>query len=124
MIVGFGLDVVDVRRIKKTLDRFGERFLDKIFCGGEREYCMKQKRPELHLAVRFGAKEAFIKAIGTRRGVRWQDVEVVGKDGPPCIVLHGGAKSIAAAKGVEKIHLTMAHDGNIGAAGIILERGS
>ncbi len=121
MVVGFGQDIVDAKRIRRVMDRFGERFLDRIFSAGERDYCMRHKRPELHFAARFGAKEAFIKAVGTRRGVSWKDVEVVRKDGPPSIVLHGGAKIIAAKNGVEKIHLSLAHDADIGIAGIILE---
>ncbi len=121
MLVGFGQDIVDARRIKQVLERFGKRFLDRIFTEGESNYCMARRRPELHLAARFGAKESFVKAVGTRRGIRWIDVEVAGKGGPPKILLHGGAKKIAEKKGVEKIHLTLAHDADLGIAGMILE---
>jgi len=121
VVVGFGTDIVDARRIKQVLRRFGSRFVARICSESECEYCMARKRPELHLAARFGAKEAFIKAIGTRRGIRWKDIEVARKGGPPTIVLHGNAKKLADDKGVKNIHLTMAHDADMGIAGVILE---
>ncbi len=121
MIVGFGIDVVDAARIEKVLRRFQDRFLERIYSEGERNYCMSRRTPHFHLAARFGAKEAFIKAVGARRGVRWKDVEVVREGGPPSVRLHGGASEIAESRGVKKIHLTLAHDAGVGVAGIILE---
>jgi len=121
LVVGYGIDIVDARRIKQVLKRFGKRFTERAFSESERDYCMTKKRPEMHLAVRFGAKEAFIKAIGSSRGIRWRDVEVVRKGGPPTLRLHGAAKKIADRKGVEKILVSLAHDADIGIAGVILE---
>lgn len=121
MIVGFGIDVVDAGRIEKVLRRFQDRFLERIYSEGERKYCLSRRHPYFHLAARFGAKEAFIKAVGTRRGLRWKDVEVVREGGPPSVKLHGAARELARAKGVKKIHLTLAHDAGVGIAGIILE---
>lgn len=120
-VIGQGIDIVDARRIKQTVERFGARFLERAYSEGERVYCMSKRRPELHLAARFGAKEAFIKAVGTSRGIRWKDIEVVRESGPPSIVLHGVAKEVAQEKGVGNIFLTLAHDADLGIAGIILE---
>jgi holo-[acyl-carrier protein] synthase len=121
VVLGYGVDIVDARRIRRVLQRFGARFIGRIYSESERAYCMARKRPELHLAARFGAKEAFIKAIGTRRGIRWKDIEVAGKGGPPTLLLHGNAKKLADDKGVKNIHLTLAHDAELGIAGVILE---
>jgi len=122
MIIGFGLDIVDARRIKQVLERFGGRFLERIYSEGERAYCMARREPELHLAARFGAKEAFIKAVGTGRGIKWKDIEVASKPGgAPYLALRGGAKEIAREMNINKMHLTLAHDAGIGVAAVILE---
>jgi len=121
MIVGFGIDVVDAGKIERVVRRFQDRFLERIFSEDERKYCMSKRRPHLHLAARFGAKEAFIKAVGARGGIKWTDVEVAREGGPPFLKLHGKAVKLAESKGVRKIHLALAHDAGMGMAGIILE---
>ena len=94
MIIGLGHDVCDARRIKKTLDRFGGRFLERIFTASERERCSKQTRCAECFARRFSAKEALAKALGTgfRRGVYWRDIGVINlPGGKPALCLTGGA---------------------------------
>ena len=78
MIYGIGIDLVKVKRIEEALERWGERFQNKVFTPGEIRYCLQKKNPSPNFAARFAAKEAFVKAlgIGIRRGVHWKDVEV------------------------------------------------
>src|ERR687887_1432215 len=84
-IIGLGLDATDIDRISDTIDRYGERFLTRIFTEGEIAYCMRRRVPAIHFAGRFAAKEAAMKALGTghSQGVLWRDVEVVRRGGPP-----------------------------------------
>ncbi|MEB3702323.1 Holo-ACP synthase [Candidatus Bealeia paramacronuclearis] len=92
MILGIGSDLVDVNRIKTAYERFGERFLDKIFTPREREYAFNQPRPERAFAKRFAAKEALVKALGSgfRGGLSWQEMEVVNDVlGKPSFALSG-----------------------------------
>src|SRR5215831_20501505 len=92
-IIGLGLDATDIDRIADTIERFGERFLNRIFTEGEVAYCTARRVPAIHFAGRFAAKEATMKALGTghSHGVLWRDVEVVRRGGPPQLQLHGGA---------------------------------
>src|SRR5512133_3971914 len=95
-ILALGLDATDIPRVRQTLDRFGGRFLQRVFTEDEIAYCMRRRDPSPHLAARFAAKEAAMKALGTGRsqGVLWRDVEVFRRDGPPQLRFHG----IAAAR--------------------------
>src|SRR6476659_2116624 len=92
-ILGLGIDVTDIPRIARAYDRYGERFLRRVFTDGEIAYCTQRRNPVPHLAGRFAAKEAAMKALGTghSRGVLWKDIEVVRLSGPPQLRLHGGA---------------------------------
>src|SRR5207247_9854308 len=98
-IIGLGLDATDIPRIADTIERYGERFLRRIFTDGEMTYCQRRRVPAVHFAGRFAAKEAAMKALGTghSRGVLWRDVEVVRHGGPPQLQLHGGAGSRCSA---------------------------
>src|SRR4026209_2578575 len=103
-IIGLGIDVTDIPRIASAFERYGERFLRRVFTDGEIAYCTRRRDPVPHLAGRFAAKEAAMKALGTghSRGVLWKDVEVVRHGGPPQLRLHGGAARRAEAMGMTK----------------------
>ena len=103
-----GVDIIEIPRIARVLEQYGQRFLRRIFTQGEIDYC--RERPP-NLAGRFAAKEATMKALGTGvRGVAWKDIEVVrAPSGAPSILLHGRAKTRAQRLGVQEIALSMSH---------------
>ncbi len=124
MIIGIGIDIVAIRRIKTADERWGRRFLERVFTEDEIRYCFDHKFPYTHLAGRFASKEAAMKAFGTglSRGIRWKDAEVVrNSDGKPEIVLHGKLRELADTKLVKKIHISITHDGGNAIAQVILE---
>src|SRR6476660_991178 len=92
-IIGLGIDLTEIPRIVSTIERYGTRFLQRIFTEGEIAYCMRRREAAIHFAGRFASKEAAMKALGTghSHGVLWRDVEVVRRGGPPQLQLHGGA---------------------------------
>src|SRR5215831_19603615 len=110
-IIGLGLDATDIDRIADTIERYGERFLNRIFTEGEVAYCTARRVPAIHFAGRFAAKEAAMKALGTghSHGVLWRDVEVVRRGGPPQLQLHGGAARRFQAMGAFGSLLTITH---------------
>jgi len=121
-IIGIGLDTTDIDRISDTIDRFGDRFLQRIFTEGEIAYCARRRVPAIHFAGRFAAKEAAMKALGTgrSRGVLWRDVEVVRVGGPPQLRLHGGAARRFAAIGGRSSLLTITHSDELAMAQVLL----
>jgi len=122
MILGFGLDVVEVARIARQLEsRSAERFLARIFTERERSFCDQFRDRANRYAARFAAKEAASKALGVPPGIAFLDVEVVRERGAPRLVLSGVAGEAARALRVEKAHLTLTHDGGVAAAAVILE---
>lgn len=125
-IVGIGIDIVDIERVGRLLERFGERFVRRVFTDAEELYANKSIRPAERLAGRFAVKEAVMKAIGTGKsqGILWRDVETVrGPLGRPEVILHGRAdKYMKMLKG-EKVHVSITHDGGKAAAFVIIERG-
>src|SRR5215467_15888224 len=124
MIVGTGVDIAEVPRIKAALERFGKRFLSRVFTPQEAQYCLSKANSAERLAARFAAKEAAMKAIGTglRHGVTWQDVEVVRQPGGrPGLRLTGKAADFAAALGCKAIHLSLSHTVEHAIAHVILE---
>jgi holo-[acyl-carrier protein] synthase len=124
VIVGTGIDVTEVDRIRNSIEKYGERFLKRIYTPGEIAYVeRKANRPERY-AARFAAKEAGMKAIGTgwRKGVTFHDFEVTNlPSGQPTLRLSGAAASIAERMGVRSIHLSLTHTGRDGMAFVILE---
>jgi holo-[acyl-carrier protein] synthase len=124
MIVGTGIDITEVARIAASIERFGERFLRRVFTEGEIRYCdSKQNRAERY-AARFAAKEAALKAIGTgwKRGVAWKDVEVQREpSGRPLLAFHGKAAEIAQQLGVRQTALSLSHTAEHAIAQVILE---
>jgi holo-[acyl-carrier protein] synthase len=124
MIVGTGVDITEVPRIRRTLTRYGDRFLNRVFTPQEVRYCTGKANVAERLAARFAAKEAGLKAIGTglRGGVTWKDVEVVRLPGRrPCLHFHGRAAEIAAALGCKRTHLSLSHTADQAIAHVILE---
>jgi holo-[acyl-carrier protein] synthase len=124
MIVGTGIDIAEVPRIRQSIDRFGERFLNRIYTVGERRYCDSKANRVERYAARFAAKEAAMKALGTgwNHGVRWQDCEVVRMPGGrPTMVFHGKANEFAARLGVKNAALSISHTAEQAIAQVILE---
>jgi len=124
MITGIGIDVVQNERIRDSIQRFGDRFLNRIYTEGEIDYCKKCAQPEIHYAARFAAKEAAFKALGTgwAAGVKWKDVEVVRMpSGKPELHLHGEASTHAASAGAKRFHVSLTHDQLVSCAVVILE---
>ncbi len=124
MIVGTGIDIAEVDRIRAAIERHGHRFIDRIYTLGEIAYVESKANRFERYAARFAAKEAGMKAIGTgwKRGVRWQDFEVANlPSGKPALKLHGVAAEIAAKLGVQNIALSMTHTASQGMALVIIE---
>ena len=124
MIVGLGVDIAEVDRVKGAIERHGEVFLRRVYTPREREYCERFKNKFERYAGRFAAKEAAMKALGTGwgRGVRWVDVEVVReKGGRPTIALAGEAKNVAERLGVKHIALSITHTESQAFAEVIFE---
>jgi holo-[acyl-carrier protein] synthase len=124
LIVGMGIDVAEVDRVKAAIERHGEPFLRRVYTQREREYCEKFKNKYERYAGRFAAKEATMKALGTgwSRGVRWVDVEVVRlSGGRPTISLQGEAAKVASSLGVERVALSITHTAAQAFAQVIFE---
>lgn len=124
-VYGVGIDLVQVDRIRRNVERWGERFEERLFTRAERGFCAATNRKVSCLALRFAAKEAFSKALG--RGMRspilWQDVEVrSGPLGKPEIELSSRAEAFCRELGIRYWHLSLTDDGDYGAAVVILER--
>ncbi len=122
-IVGTGTDLARIARFHKYLEP-DSRVLERIFTAGERSYSLKMKNPAPHLAARFAAKEAFLKALGTglREGLSWQQIEVIRDElGCPTLQLEGRAAELLAARGAKTTHLSYSHDGDYAVATVILE---
>lgn len=122
-LIGIGIDVVEVSRIRSSLDEFGERFLSRVFTEAERGYCDRQKRPELHFAARFAAKEAIAKAFGTGIGkeIGWLDMEVIRKEsGEPEVRLTGAAAAYAESRGVDRVMVSLTHAKHYAAANAVI----
>lgn len=124
MIVGTGVDIAEVARIRESIERFGDRFVHRIFTDREISYCERKASRFESYAARFAAKEAGMKALGTgwSRGVRWRDIEVVRPKGQrPTIQFHGEAAAIAAKLGAKNIALSITHTSEQALAHVILE---
>ena len=124
MIVGLGIDVVENARIRESIEKFGARFLNRIFTDGETAYCGKNADPAIHYAARFAAKEAAFKALGTgwAAGVKWKDVEVERlSSGKPELRLHGEALVKAQALGATRFHVSLTHDRTISCAVVVFD---
>jgi holo-[acyl-carrier protein] synthase len=126
MIVGTGIDVVEIDRIQHAIDRFGKRFLDRVFLAAEQAYCTRKRNSAESFAARFGAKEAAAKALGTgiSYGVNWLEIEVVREpSGRPALRLHGRASQIAERLGVVRSSLSLTHSAQVAMASVVFEDG-
>jgi holo-[acyl-carrier protein] synthase len=124
MIVGTGIDIAEVARIRQSMERFGDRFLRRIYTEGEIRYCDSKSNRVERYAARFASKEAAMKALGTgwSRGIRWRDCEVVrSPGGRPTIRFHGRAGEFAARLGVKNAALSISHTAEMAIAQVILE---
>lgn len=124
MIVGTGVDIVDVGRVAEAIERFGERFLTRVFTESEIRYCQARRNSVERFAARFAAKEAAMKALGTglRRGVSWQHFEVSHlPGGRPTITFSHAAAQIAAQLGAKHVALSVSHTAEHAIAQVILE---
>jgi holo-[acyl-carrier protein] synthase len=123
-VIGVGVDLVEVARIERALERFGERFLKRIFTQGELDYCQSMPHPARHLAARFAAKEAASKAFGTGigRSMGWKDIDIGRrKTGEPYLVFGGQAKNLAAERRVTNQLVTLSHTDKHATAVVVLE---
>jgi holo-[acyl-carrier protein] synthase len=121
-ILGLGFDATDIGRITATIERYGDRFLRRIFTNGEIAYCTRRRAPAIHFAGRFAAKEAAMKALGTgrSRGVLWRDIEVVRHGGPPQLSFHGGAGRRLESIGGRSSLLTITHSKDLAMAQVLI----
>jgi holo-[acyl-carrier protein] synthase len=121
-IIGLGFDATDIPRIRDVFQRYGERFLHRIFTEGEIAYCTRQRDPVPSLAARFAAKEAMMKALGTghAQGVVWRDIEVFRHGGPPQLWLTGGALRRFDAMRARRSLLTITHSDALAMAQVLL----
>jgi holo-[acyl-carrier protein] synthase len=121
-VLGIGIDATDIPRVAEMFARYGDRFLRRVFTDGEIAYCTRHRDPAPHLAARFAAKEAAMKALGTGHacGVLWHDIEVVRDAGPPQLLLHGGAAERARSLLVVRSLLTITHAETIAIAQVML----
>jgi len=124
MILGTGIDIVDVARVAGSLERFGDRFLARILVPEEIAYCRSHRNPGPHIAARFAAKEAVSKAFGTGIGsaLGWQDIEIRRREsGEPYVRLHGKGLDLLALRGGRRLHVSLSHTATHAAAMAVLE---
>jgi holo-[acyl-carrier protein] synthase len=121
-IIGLGLDATDIKRIAATIERYGDRFVQRIYTAGEIAYSRRRREPAIHFAGRFAAKEAAMKALGTghSRGVLWRDVEIVRYGGPPQLQLHGGASRWFDKMGGRSSLVTITHTDTLAMAQVLI----
>jgi holo-[acyl-carrier protein] synthase len=123
-VIAIGVDLVECARIQRSVDRFGDRFLHRVFTDGEIEYSMSMKFPARHLAARFAGKEAVAKAFGTGIGkaVGWRDIDIQKKEsGEPYLIFSGRAKEFLAKRGITSALITLSHTEHHAVACVVLE---
>jgi len=124
MILGTGIDLIEVARIAASFEKLGDRFVNRILLPDEIAYSLAHKRPAPFLAVRFAAKEAVSKAFGTGIGAAlgWQDIEIRRREsGEPFVILHGKGRELFESRGAKKLHVTLSHTEHYATAMAILE---
>jgi holo-[acyl-carrier protein] synthase len=125
MILGIGVDIIEIARLRSAVERSKDRFLQRVFTPAEQQFCAKHRDPAPHYAARFAAKEALFKALGTgwAKGVTWLDAEVLREpQKAPILVLHGESQRLSASMGVHKVHLSLSHSDQAAIALVILEQ--
>jgi len=124
MILGIGIDLIEVPRFEQALQRHGERFINRLFTPGEVAYCQSKARAVEHYAARFAAKEAAMKALGTGKsgGIRWRDVEITRAPGtPPQVQFHGQAQKRFEKLGAKQVSVSLTHTSHSAMAQVIIE---
>ena len=124
MILGLGIDIIEVARVQSSVERFGDRFLNRLLLPEEIAYCQQHKVAAPFVAVRFAAKEAISKAFGTGIGAQlgWHDMEVRRREsGEPFVVLHGKGKELFATRGAQQLLISLSHTQNYATAVAVLE---
>ena len=124
VITGSGIDLTEIARIQHAVDRYGRRFLDRVYLPDEQAYCLRKRNSTESFAARFAAKEAAAKALGTgiSHGVSWLEIEVVREpSGRPTLRFHGRAAEIAERHGVVRANLSLTHTSGLAAASVVLE---
>ncbi len=124
MIVGIGVDLVEVGRIERAVRRYGARFVGRVFTDREADYCRAGPRPEERFATRFAAKEAALKALGVgwSQGVRFLEAEISNNElGAPAVTFSGRALELSRELGVERVHVSMTHHRDFAIAQVVLE---
>ena len=127
MIYGIGIDLVNIRRMGRVIDRWGTRFINRIFTAQEINYCGQGPKSVSCLALRFAAKEAFSKAIGLgmKKGIRWRDIEIVhNPSGRPDLNVTGKALGFCHKEGIKRWYVTLSDEGDYGIAVVVLEKGA
>lgn len=125
MIFGTGVDIIKIKRIETVINKWGDRFIDRVFTPDEKAFCLKRIRPYQAFALRFAAKEAFSKALGTgmKSGVFWRDIEVYHlKSGKPCLKVYGTSLSMCEKEGIRGYHVSLSDEDEYGIAMVILEK--
>ncbi|MBI4689334.1 MAG: holo-ACP synthase [Nitrospirae bacterium] len=123
MIYGIGIDLVKIERMKDVVNRWGNKFLERVFTETEISYCYSKKEPYLSLAVRFAAKEALIKAMGSEIPVSLTDIEVINAvSGKPDIKVSGRLEGFFIEKEIRQVSLSVSHEKDYGIACVVLER--
>jgi holo-[acyl-carrier protein] synthase len=123
-IIGTGVDATEISRIAAAIERYGDRFVSRVFTDEEVAYCRRKRDAASSFAARFAAKEAAMKALGTghSRGVLWRGIEVIRRGGPPQIRFHGGAAARLASMGATGSFLTLTHSRELAIAHVLLVR--
>jgi len=124
MILGIGVDIVEVERIQSAVDRYGQRFVGRVFTAAEAAYCRRCAHPDQRFATRFAAKEAALKALGVgwAQGLQFVEVEVSNNElGAPSVAFSGRALALARRLGVERIHVSLTHHRHFAVAQVVLE---
>jgi holo-[acyl-carrier protein] synthase len=126
-LIGLGIDMIEVPRIEHSLQRFGTRFMQRVFTESEIAYCQSMKFPARHFAARFAAKEALSKAFGTGIGkaMGWREIDIRKKEsGEPFVILNGGAEWLAGERGVNSVLISLSHTDHHAVAVIALQSDS
>jgi len=123
-IIGSGVDATEIYRITRAIERYGDRFVRRVFTDEEIAYCLRRRDSASSFAARFAAKEAAMKALGTghSRGVFWQGIEVIRHGGPPNLRFHQGAAARFASLGATGSLLTLTHSDDLAIAHVLLLR--
>jgi holo-[acyl-carrier protein] synthase len=124
VVLGIGIDIVEIARVRRLMERWEDRFLRRVFTDEEVAYALRRHDPAEHLAARFAAKEATLKALGTglSMGIRWREMEVRRPGGGrPTLALSGRIAELGEARGVRRLHVSLTHDAGLAVAQVLAE---